>query len=94
MKLSTTICVYLLALLMTAQAFVTPIVYLDFKLRQDYITKMFCVNRDKPMTVCNGQCYLMKKISASRTKKADTKQPSLLKSSLLRRSVSRSFILG
>ncbi len=35
-----------------------PLIHIDFKLRKDYIYKVLCINRDKPITVCGGQCYL------------------------------------
>lgn len=35
-----------------------PLVYLDFEMRRDYIAKVLCINRDKPITVCGGTCYL------------------------------------
>lgn len=33
-----------------------------FKLNQAYIASTLCVNRDKPMTMCGGSCYLKKKL--------------------------------
>ena len=35
-----------------------PLILIDFELRRDYIAKVLCINRDKPITVCGGQCYL------------------------------------
>ena len=35
-----------------------PFIYLDFNLRRDYIANVLCINKDEPVTVCNGQCYL------------------------------------
>ena len=29
---------------------------------QDFIVENFCVNRDKPETLCSGRCYLSKKL--------------------------------
>lgn len=53
---------------MTVQAFMMPIVYLDFKLRQDYIAKVLCINRDKPEMHCNGRCILMQKMKKAQQK--------------------------
>ena len=39
-----------------------PLIYLDFEVRKDYIAKVLCIKRDKPMTVCGGSCYLAKKL--------------------------------
>lgn len=54
--------IYALAFIMVLQSFMMPIMYLDFKLRQDYIAKVLCINRSQPELQCKGQCFLMKKI--------------------------------
>ncbi|MCB0642942.1 MAG: hypothetical protein KDC44_14940, partial [Phaeodactylibacter sp.] len=33
-------------------------VYVDFKIRQDYIAEVLCVNRAEPVNLCSGACYL------------------------------------
>lgn len=35
-----------------------PLVYADFKLRQEYIAKVLCIEKDEPLTVCHGHCVL------------------------------------
>lgn len=35
-----------------------PLVYVDFKLRQDYIAKVLCIKKDEPIAVCGGSCVL------------------------------------
>lgn len=48
-----------------------PYLYFNFRLNRQYIAKVFCVNRDKPITVCGGQCYLnnqVKKVNEQRGK--------------------------
>lgn len=35
-----------------------PLVYLDFEMRREYIAEVLCINRDEPITVCGGTCYL------------------------------------
>ncbi|MEX2592430.1 MAG: hypothetical protein WD426_06620 [Anditalea sp.] len=52
----------LLATSMLFKAFLAPAVYIDFKLNQDYIVKVLCINREKPQLECNGQCILMQKM--------------------------------
>jgi hypothetical protein len=37
-------------------------VYVSFKLNQDFISKTLCINRAKPKLHCNGKCQLMKKL--------------------------------
>jgi len=33
-------------------------IVIDFKINQDFIAEMLCINREKPMTMCKGTCYL------------------------------------
>ncbi|MEL7003798.1 MAG: hypothetical protein AAFN93_13830 [Bacteroidota bacterium] len=35
-----------------------PLIHLDFELRRDYIAEVLCINRDEPITVCGGSCFL------------------------------------
>ena len=49
-------------LLMLVKAWVIPLVYLDYELRKEYIMANLCVNRDNPIVVCEGKCYLAEKI--------------------------------
>ena len=55
------VSIFLVASTLSSSLFV-PLIYLDFKVRQDYIATVLCVNRDKPELNCNGQCILMQKI--------------------------------
>lgn len=48
---------------MLVKSLLMPIVYIDFKLNQDYIAKVLCINRDKPEMQCNGHCVLMQKMT-------------------------------
>ena len=32
--------------------------YLDYYFNYDYITKVLCINKDKPEKRCNGKCHL------------------------------------
>jgi hypothetical protein len=40
----------------------------SFKINQDYISKVLCINRDKPKLHCNGKCVLMQRIKAEEEK--------------------------
>lgn len=51
-----------MATAMLFKAFLAPAIFIDFKLNQDYIAKVLCINREKPQLECNGQCILMKKM--------------------------------
>src|SRR5690606_23127285 len=55
----------LLATAMLFKAFLAPAVFIDFKLNQDYISKVLCINRDKPQLDCDGQCILMQKMKGT-----------------------------
>lgn len=48
---------------MLVKVWVIPLLYLDFNIRRDYIVKNLCVNRDRPLMLCNGKCYLAKKLA-------------------------------
>lgn len=37
-------------------------ILIDFKINQDFIAEVLCINRDKPLNKCNGKCYLSKKL--------------------------------
>lgn len=51
---------------MLAKSLMMPIVYVDFKLNQEYIANVLCINRDKPEMQCNGHCVLMQKMNEAR----------------------------
>ncbi len=44
---------------------------LDYALNYDYISKVLCVNKDKPKLKCNGKCHLMKELA----KASDAENP-------------------
>lgn len=33
-------------------------ILIDFRLNQDFIAKNLCVNKDEPILMCSGRCYL------------------------------------
>lgn len=44
--------------------FLKPILpVLEYIVNYDYISKVLCVNKDKPMLHCNGKCHLMKELA-------------------------------
>ncbi|TRX59077.1 hypothetical protein FNH22_11150 [Fulvivirga sp. M361] len=54
-------------------ALTVPLIYLDFNVRRDYIAKALCINRDQPITMCGGKCYLdtnLGKVSENQDKKS------------------------
>lgn len=52
----------LLTCIILLQSFSSMMVYVSFKLNQDFISKTLCINRAKPKLHCNGKCQLMKKL--------------------------------
>lgn len=50
--------IYLLTLSTLGSTLTVPLVYLDFEMRRDYIADTLCINREEPITVCRGSCYL------------------------------------
>ncbi len=47
-----------------------------FQMNRDYIAEVLCINRDKPMTVCNGQCFLQQNLDMADTTSDDQSVPS------------------
>lgn len=37
-------------------------ILIGFKINQDFIAEVLCINREKPMTMCNGKCYLSEQL--------------------------------
>ncbi|RKQ43249.1 hypothetical protein BXY85_3868 [Roseivirga pacifica] len=50
-------------------ALMMPLILLDFEVRRDYIAEVLCINRDEPITVCGGTCYLDKKLGMAEEQK-------------------------
>lgn len=66
MKKSFGILMTLLTLLITMQQ---GIIFLHFKLNQEYIEANYCINKAKPELNCHGKCELKKEIEGT-TKKS------------------------
>ena len=47
-------------------AFLVPLIYLDYEVRKEYITKVLCINKDKPELQCNGKCVLSQKLEQAK----------------------------
>lgn len=44
---------------------------LEYVVNYEYISKVLCVNKDKPKMQCNGKCHLMKELA----KASDAEKP-------------------
>lgn len=64
------ICLTLVALLLM-QVFSKTIILVQYTVNKEYITNVFCVNKNKPMMHCNGKCHLKKEFN-----KTDKKEQS------------------
>ena len=56
------IIAYSLIAITLSSTWLVPLVYVDFELRQEYIAKVLCVEREKPVTLCQGRCYLEERL--------------------------------
>ena len=54
--------IWLLILAVFMANFSTWLVYVGFKINQQYIARNLCINRFKPSIHCDGKCYFMHKI--------------------------------
>ena len=51
-----------LAALMLLQTFSRELLVLDYQVHKESITRLFCVNKEKPQLRCNGKCHLAKQL--------------------------------
>lgn len=51
------------------------VIWVSFKLNQNFIARELCVNRNKPEMHCNGKCFLAKKIAEAKERKASREAP-------------------
>lgn len=51
--------------------------YLEYSLNRDYIKTMLCIDKDEPMSMCEGSCYLDKRIQEESDKNHDADAPQL-----------------
>lgn len=68
------IFIWILAVNMLASSLAVPLIYMEFSMRQDYISKVLCINRSKPITQCNGKCYLTKKLEKAQQTHEEEKE--------------------
>ncbi len=59
-------------LLMFIRSMVLPLTYLEYHLRKDYIVDYLCENRFRPEMLCDGKCYLAKKLAQRQEQTTDT----------------------
>jgi hypothetical protein len=60
-----------LILLLSLQCFYKLGMISYFQLNRDYIAEVLCINKEKPLSKCHGQCFLKRKLNlADETPKA------------------------
>ena len=47
-----------------------------FQMNRQYIADVLCINKDKPMAVCNGQCFLQQNLDVPSAGTEDQSMPS------------------
>ena len=52
----------ILVVLMSVQCFYKLGVITYFNLNRDYIAKVLCINKEEPITMCYGQCFLKRNL--------------------------------
>jgi hypothetical protein len=82
---------FVLLMALTAQTFSRGITLLNFYMNRAYITRTQCVNRNRPMMHCNGQCVLAKKLKQQEKKEQQNSELKL--QGKLEVASSRSFFL-
>jgi GMP synthase PP-ATPase subunit len=67
--------ILLLAALISSN-FSRVFVYAGFEANQNYIAKVLCVNKERPLMHCDGHCYLMKNLKevTEKEKKQEEKE--------------------
>lgn len=51
-----------LSVLVLLQTFSRELTVLDYQVHREQVTRLFCVNKDKPKMQCNGRCHLVKQL--------------------------------
>ena len=50
--------------------------YLDYYMNYEYISKVLCINKEKPKLACNGKCYLGQQLKeAEKSEKQEKNLP-------------------
>ncbi len=56
------ILIYLLVICSVSNGAMQLVVYSGYKMNKEYITSVFCINKEHPELHCDGQCFLAKKL--------------------------------
>jgi hypothetical protein len=47
-----------------SQTMSSVVIFAGYTLNKEFITKNYCINKDKPKLSCEGKCHLMKELKA------------------------------
>jgi len=61
--------------LLLPNLYVDSVVYVAFKLQQDYIVNNLCVEKDEVVNTCNGGCVLTDQLKEANEKQEDSNYP-------------------
>lgn len=52
--------------------------FVEYYAYYEYISKVLCINKDNPISICNGKCYLTQQLKETQeTEKKDKKVPTV-----------------
>lgn len=54
--------IFLIIVSTISNCFMQLLVYSSYTMNKEYITSVFCINKDHPEVHCDGQCFLAKKL--------------------------------
>jgi hypothetical protein len=63
--------IILMIIILMAHAFSFPLIYISFKINQEYIVANLCVQKDEPVNTCHGHCQLTNKMQDHEKQKND-----------------------
>lgn len=61
--------------LLLPNLYVDSVVFVAFKLQQDYIVNNLCVQKDEVVNTCNGSCVLTNQLKAANKKQKESNYP-------------------
>jgi hypothetical protein len=58
------------------QTWSKQLIYTDYLVNKDFITKVLCINKDEPQKHCEGKCHLKKQLDQDSRKQGGNEQKS------------------
>lgn len=57
-----------------AQAFIQPLIYIEYSIRKEYIVAELCKERYATINTCDGRCFLVKKLNQAQQHESEQKE--------------------